>query len=159
MKRAGLILLSCFVVFSLSAHNGTPTSQRAHNPAANEAPTPADALAPAAPEAAQNTFEATAATPVATAPAAKQYRRSERGVSMRSATERLSREERLAERRARKLERFEKKADKVAMNSTTSVIVGILVALAVVLAFAIDSTFGLVLLFLAALVLLFILLR
>jgi hypothetical protein len=45
------------------------------------------------------------------------------------------------------------------MNQTTSILIGVLVALAIVLAFAIDSTFGLVVLLVGVIIALFLVLR
>lgn len=160
MKSFALLLFLCLAV-GVSANNGTPDVNRAHTAKQHEALSPEAALAPPAPH--TNTYSATAVVPQeVSAPGRRSaFTKSSEtaGVSFRKATDRLSKEELKAQRKARRIEKFQERAAKASMNSTTSILVGILVALVVVLAFSIDTTFGLILLLAAAIAALFILLR
>ena len=159
MKRF-VVLLACVSQFSvLVAHNGDKSSAATPaQPVVTETPTADAALAPVAAQAPEAFADQPLVAP--TAPVAETATRPVGTESLVAATAPV--DVKAAKRMARKqtrLNRLVEKIDRMMTNNTTSILIGILIALAVVLAFAIDSTFGLVILLAGVIAALFILLR
>lgn len=156
MKLLQLFFLATTFVCA-HAHNGTPADSRAHSGKTHEEVTSSSALAPAVQSA--TSYSQEVLPEMGTASFAGISSKPSRGIRANRATHKLEVGSRKEARQLARVQQLEERVQAAQMNNTTSVLVGILLALVVVLAFAIDSTFGVILLLVAAVVALFILLR
>lgn len=159
MKRL-VVLFACISQFSvLVAHNGDKSSSSTPaQPVVTETPTADAALAPVAAQAPVAFADQPSLAPAAPAVAATTRPVGTESLVAATAPVDVKAAKRMARKQTR-LNRLVEKIDRMMTNNTTSILIGILIALAVVLAFAIDSTFGLVILLAGVIAALFILLR